>query len=68
MADLEKIKERIQDIAQRPKNVELSEIERVANNLESCGYDVKSKAARHGKLFQVNGQTFMVNHHTGNNR
>jgi hypothetical protein len=66
MADLEKIKERIQDIAQRPRNVELSEIEWVANNLANCGYAVKSKDARHGKLFQVNGQTFMVNHHTGN--
>jgi hypothetical protein len=66
MADLDKIKERIADIAQRPRTVELSEIEWVVNNLAKCGYDVKTKDARHGRLFQVNEQTFMVNHHTRN--
>jgi hypothetical protein len=66
MADLEKIKERIRDIDQRRQNVVPSEITWVVNNLANCGYDVKAKDARHGTLFQVNEQTFMVNHHTGN--
>jgi hypothetical protein len=30
------------------------------------GRAIKIKDARHGKLFQVDEQTFMVNHHTGN--
>jgi hypothetical protein len=65
MAELEKVKERIRNISEHPKNVTLSEIEWIADNLNKCGYDVSIRDARHGKLFQVADQTFMVNHHTG---
>ena len=69
MADLAKIQTVIADIAQRGKNVKLSEIEWVMEQLRQHGYDVSSRDARHGKLFRVDSQRFMVNHHNpGSNK
>jgi hypothetical protein len=63
MAELYKIKATIADIAQRGQNVMLSEIEWVATQLISHGYEVTSRDARHGKLFRIGSQRFMVNCH-----
>ena len=63
MADLARIQTVIADIAQRGKNVRLSEIEWVVEQLRQLGYEVSSREARHGKLFRVDSQRFMVNHH-----
>lgn len=60
MAQLNKIKERIREIAHRDKNVTFSEIESVLNQLGEHGYSVKSRKATHGKLFNIDGQRFMV--------
>jgi len=63
MATLEKIRERIHEIAGRRNSVTLSEIEWVVNQLAGHNYRTSSKQARHGKLFGVGSQRFMVNYH-----
>jgi hypothetical protein len=67
MADITRIKAKILELAQREKNVALSEIEWVTDQLRQNGYDVKSREARHGKLFRVGSQRFMVNYHSKGN-
>ncbi len=62
MADLEKIKGRIADIASRRRNVTLDEIEWVVTQLRPI-YEVRERHATHGKLFAVGHTRFMVNHH-----
>lgn len=62
MASAEKIREKIADIAQRRRNVTLDEIEWVVNQLAQF-HSVHSRPARHGKLFRVDDQKFMVNAH-----
>ncbi len=62
MADAKAIKKRISEIAQRRNSVTLSEIEWVVNQLqEYCSIAIRP--ARHGKLFRVNQQRFMINFH-----
>ena len=68
MADIDKIREKIAEIADRPKNVTFSEIEWVVNRLSEHGYAVEMRDARHGKLIQVDSQTFMVNYHNPGNK
>jgi hypothetical protein len=63
MADIGNIKARISEIAQRGKNVAFSEIEWVVNQLGQHNYEVASRQARHGKLFRVGSQRFMINYH-----
>jgi hypothetical protein len=58
----ERIRATIQDIAQRRNNVTLSEIEWVMEKL-SATYDVRRRQARHGILYGISGQRFMVNYH-----
>jgi hypothetical protein len=58
----ERVKDVIQDIAQRRNNVTLSEIEWVMGKL-SGKYKVRRREARHGVLFGVDEYRFMVNHH-----
>ena len=66
MADAEKIKGSIAEIAQRRNNVTLQEIEWVVRQLRRYYGNVASRDARHGKLFRVGSQRFMVNaHHPG---
>lgn len=62
MADPEKVKAKIRDIAGRRNNVTLDEIEWVVNQLGEF-YPVGAREARHGKLFRVANQRFMVNSH-----
>ena len=60
MPQLEKIRQRLRELIQRRKNVTFAEIETVLNQLPEHGYSVKSRKATHGKLFNVNGQRFMI--------
>jgi hypothetical protein len=62
MESRERISEEIRDIAQRSKNVTLSDIERVVRKLEGQ-FPVVIRQARHGVLFRVGDQRFMVNPH-----
>ncbi len=68
MADLDQIRKRIAEIARRRKNVTLSEIEWIVRQSGEHGYTVHSTDKKHGKLFQVDSQTFMVNHHNPGNK
>ena len=63
MADLGHIRAKILEMSQRKKNVELSEIEWVVNNLKGIGYDVSVRINAHQHLFRVNGKRFGVCHH-----
>ncbi len=63
MADAQRIKSRIRDIAQRRRNVTLAEIDWVMSHLAEF-HSVKSRPARHGKLCRIDNQRFMVNTHT----
>jgi hypothetical protein len=63
----DRIKERIQDIAQRRSNVTLAEIEWVMEKLGDS-YKVRRRDARHGVLFGIENLRFMVNHHNPGNK
>src|SRR5260370_17554500 len=63
----ERIRNVIQDIAQRRNNVTLSEIEWVIDKLSET-YTVRRPEARHGVLFGFGNQRFMVNHHNPGNK
>lgn len=64
MADLEHVRDQIAEIAGRPKNVTLEEIERVVNQLRKCGYDVpEPKRNDHQVLFRVGSTRFGVCSH-----
>jgi hypothetical protein len=62
MENLDRIRNAIQDIAQRRNNVTLSEIEWVVDKLSST-HKTRRREARHGVLFGVGDQRFMVNCH-----
>jgi hypothetical protein len=59
MADPKNVRAAIADIAQRPKNVTFDEIDWVVDQLGSY-YAVNKRRARHGTLFRVRDQLFMV--------
>lgn len=63
MADVERIKERIGEIAGRRKNVTLADIEWVANQLEINGYRVSCRKNSHQRLYTVDGLRFGVCDH-----
>ena len=63
MADISHIQKRIAEIAQRRKNVELSEIQWVVEHLGMNGYLVSSKSNSHTTVFRVGKRPFTVCHH-----
>jgi hypothetical protein len=66
MADIGRIRERIAEIAHRKKNVELSEIEWVVNNLGRNGYSVSQRGNEHWIIFRVGERPFTIcPHHKG---
>lgn len=67
MADIEKIKQTIADIAQRRNNVTVSEIEWVISRLREHGFDVREgRKTKHGTLYGVGARRFGVcTHHPG---
>jgi len=61
MATLEKIKERISQIAKHRKNTTAFEIESVVNQLGEHGLEVREpRRTRHGVLYGVGPLRFMV--------
>ena len=69
MADINKIKGRIQDMARRPKHVELSEVEWVVKQLGANDYRTSARRNSHQVLFNVNGRRFGVcSHNPGGNQ
>jgi hypothetical protein len=62
MASLEQVRKAIGDIARNPRNVTYEEIEWVVNQLRQV-HDVKERPAKHGTLFRVGNQRFMVSGH-----
>jgi hypothetical protein len=67
MPELDKIKEKIREIAHRRKNVTFSEIEQVIESLKPHGFTVRSRpAGDHAVIFHVNNQVFSIcTHHRG---
>jgi len=63
----ERVKQTIREIAKRRNNVTLSEIEWVVGKLSGT-YSVRRREARHGVLFGVGSQRFMVNYHNPGNK
>jgi hypothetical protein len=69
MADLDEIKQVIRQIAGRPKNVTLNEIEWVVRQLGQLpGYSVSERRTKHSLLFRVNTEKFGVNAHNPGNK
>jgi hypothetical protein len=58
----ERVKKAIEDIARRRNNVTLNEIEWVVGKL-AARFSIRRRQARHGVLFGVGDQRFMVNCH-----
>jgi hypothetical protein len=66
MADIPHIKKRIGEMAQRRKNVVLSEIQWVVENLGKNGYSVSQRGNEHWIVFRVNKRQFaLCPHHRG---
>jgi hypothetical protein len=67
MADIEKVKRRIAEIAQKRNNVTDSEIEWVVNQLKLNGFKVrKPRKTTHGILYGINSVRFSICvHHSG---
>lgn len=64
MADAERIRRAIREIAQRPKNVTLEEIQWVVNQLRAFETVAEPRKAKHGWLFRVgDASPFLVNSH-----
>jgi len=63
MADVEKIQERIRELAGRRKNVKLTEIQWVISQLGQNGYDTASRDNGHQMLFRVGPVRFGVCSH-----
>ena len=63
MAELNKIKNRIRDIADRRHNVRLAEIEWVVRQLGLNGYNTNARDNGHSTLFRVNNRRFGVCSH-----
>lgn len=68
MADLKAVKARIAEIAGRPKNVDLSDVEWVITHLGNNGYDVAVKRNVHQVRFTVNKCQFGICCHNRGNR
>ena len=62
-----RIRNRIAEIAARPNNVTVGEIERVVRHLDSGGFfPVQIRKSEHMKLFRVGDRRFSVcTHHKG---
>jgi hypothetical protein len=63
MADIGHIKERIVEIGQGRRNVELSEIQWVVSHLGKNGYVVSERSNDHATLFRIDKHQFSVCHH-----
>jgi hypothetical protein len=60
MADVERVKREIREIAGRSKNVKIGEIQRIVKQLGELGFLVESRETSHGVMFQVGTEIFHV--------
>jgi predicted RNA binding protein YcfA (HicA-like mRNA interferase family) len=60
MADIERLKTEIQELAGRIKSVRFAEIERIVNQLERLGFSVARRRTSDGWFFKVSGARFSV--------
>ena len=66
MADVERIKREIAEIAGRPHAVRFAEIDRIVSQLATLGYEVDKRRISDGWLFSVDGYRFsVVTHNRG---
>jgi hypothetical protein len=66
MSSIEKVKERIAQIAGSRKNTQASDIEWVVNQLAANGFNVRVRQNSHGVLYGVGRQRFGIcTHHPG---
>jgi len=66
MADISHIRKKISEIAQRRKNVELSDIQWVVEHLGMNGYSVSQRSNDHATLFRIGERQFSIcRHHRG---
>lgn len=66
MASLDRVRADIRELANRPKNVEFDEVQRIVKQLGEF-YATSSRSTRHGTLFNVGGRRFFVcSHNPGN--
>lgn len=66
MADLRRIQETIVELSRKRKNVELSEIAWVVNQLGQNGFKASVRNNDHAAIFTINGHRFSVcSHHKG---
>jgi hypothetical protein len=63
MAELKRVRERIAELAGRPKNVTIQEIEWVVNQLGTLGFKTHIRGTQHNKIFRVNGRIFSICSH-----
>ncbi len=62
MADVESVRHKINEIAQKRKNVTLKEIKWVVEQLRDY-FPVSVRRAKHGRLFSVGSKRFTVSSH-----
>ena len=60
MADVERVKREIREIAGRSKNVKIGEIQRIVRQLGELGFLTDSRDTAHGVMFQVGAEIFHV--------
>ena len=68
MADLDRIKRDIAEIAGRPNAVAFAEITRIADQLQSLGYSVSYRKGTHAWIFRISGEAFTVSDHNRGRR
>jgi len=68
MAEVDKVKERIAELANRRKNVTLQEIEWVVKQLGINGFETSCRTATHNRLFRVGTRRFAVCCHNPGSR
>lgn len=61
MASIDKVSERIAEIAQHRKNTTASEIDWVVDRLKDLGFDVRTpRKTRHGLLYGIASERFQI--------
>lgn len=69
MSSIEKVVEKIAEIAQHRKNTTASEIDWVIDHLKQHGFDVRTpRKTRHGVLYGIADQRFQICIHNPGNK
>lgn len=62
-ARLERIKEAIRDVADRPRSVALDELKRIVDQLQMAGYSARYRRGTKHWVFYVGGEIITVSDH-----